>query len=151
MKITREQINKGIRREAFAGMYQNKFDTPAQNPKINTFRSVAGGQKRLPREDVDIGKYRAETATQRGFKKRLDYNGERPMFWSPANFNPNLVGGNTYDSGAGRGGQFTTQQVLPKYKPAFGIAGTGQQSADKPMGQVNPFPIKIKASVRQDN
>lgn len=150
MKITQTSINQGNRRAVFSGQFNNNFKETPYNPKVNVYNTKVKGNLKIDRRDVDIGKFRAETSSQRGFKKQQIYEGKKPLFWSSADFTPLKAGGFTYDSGVGRGGEFTTTPNK-NYKPAFGVAGTGGINADKPAGQVNPYPIKVRKSVKKSN
>lgn len=150
MKITQSAITNGNRRASFSGEFMNNFKETVYNPKPNVYNKKVKGNLKLDRTDIDIGKFRAETSSQRGFKKKQIYEGKKPLFWSSADFSPLKAGGFSYSSGVGRGGEWDASSNK-NYKPSYGVAGSGSISADKPSGQVNPFPIKPRKSVKRSN
>tara|TARA_R110000772_G_scaffold27502_1_gene69888 strand:- start:49 stop:516 length:468 start_codon:yes stop_codon:yes gene_type:complete len=152
IKISTQQINAGNKRASFSGNFKNNFSQVGFNPKLKPARVRPSQKMTLDRKSVDLGKFRAESASQRGFKKKQTHEGQKPVFWNSSEFDAMRVGGLSYDSGAGRGGEFSTQAGgATSYKPAFGVAGTGKMDADKPTGQINPFPVKVRKSVKKSN
>ena len=147
MKITTNAINKGNTRSVFSGQFINNFKDPVYNPKVRTSR-VGLAKSKIERRIIDEGIARAENASNRGFKKKI-YSGTKPLFWDKSDFSPLKAGDFTNLSGYYRGGD--AYQSNKNYKPEFGIAGTGTISADKPSGEVNPFPIKVRKSVKRSN
>ena len=150
MKITQKSINSGNRRASFSGQFINNFKEVPFNPTVNVYNKSVKGNIKIDRKDIDIGNFRANSTSQSGFKSKQIYNGRRPLFWSSKDFTPLKVGGFAYNSGVGRGGEFATNPNK-NYKPSMGIAGSGVINADKPTGQINPFPIKVRKSVKKSN
>lgn len=147
MKITPESINKGNMRSVFSGNFINNFSDIVVNPQVNTRRKQIV-KSVLSRSVVDEGHARAGNVDNRGFKKKI-YSGTKPLFWDKKDFTPLKAGGFTYENGMFRGGK--SYEGNKHYKPEFGVAGSGEKNADKPSGQVNPFPIKPRRSVIKDN
>jgi len=150
MKITDSMINKGNTRANFQGQYINKFSNEPVNPNIGVLTGEAKKRIKLERNLVEEGIAKAENTSHRGFKKKIFNSNNKPLFWSKSDFTPFKAGGFTYENGAGRGGEFTTTKNK-NYKPTFGVAGSGVINADKPSGEVNPFPVKSRKSVKKSN
>ena len=144
VKISLDDVKKGINKSNVYGKHKNKFKNYT-NPKPKMSKQVKDPENRLngkiSNNEEAILEYRAETANQRGFKDvKTGYLGHKPLWWSKDKFTPNRTGFRD-DSGASRGGYFTTKKGK-RGDQVFGVAGKGNKDSSRPMGEPNPFPVR---------
>ena len=148
-KIKPATIHDGIVRASYSGNFVNKFNDIKVTPKINSLMKVNRNRIMLDREAVDMGRFRADNSSQRGYKTKVDvFDGNKPLFFRQSDFAQFRAGGFSQNSGAGKGGEFSVMEgKTQKYKPEFGIAGSGGKTIENPTGNPNPFAISDNRKV----
>ena len=119
MKLTLDNLKTGNRKASYSGKNNKGNPNPAGKIKYNppTTRS----KTKLNREDVEVAEFEANNVDRRGNRSKLEFRGNHPHRWNPAqDFDPNRQG-YVADGGAFKGGRPGNKKGGKKdYAKAFG-------------------------------
>lgn len=118
----------GVRKGNIAGKHNKIVDDINQNT-FKVVKKIPNKKVRFTSDEVGIIEFDENNHQRRGFRNKLVFRGNTPLYWTPDEFKKDMAGGNAPTSGATRGGNFSLEPQS-KYKPSFANLKT-----------INPHPI----------